>query len=93
MDANKNRYGSGGTGGERCFLMLEPAGMRDSGAIARRIARCDGVKEVHLTSGRYGFVVAANASQGNSIGEISTYVKRVSGAKCMNVAVSHMVYR
>ena len=87
QDVDKN------IGAGKCFLMIEPRGMRNSGAIARRIARCEGVREVHLTSGRYGFVVAANTSADKGADEISSAVKKVSGARNMNVAVSHMVYR
>lgn len=93
MDEKKNRDASKSMGNARCFLMLEPKGMTDSGAIARRIARCDGVKEVHLTSGRYGFIVTAQSGSENGFGTIGNEVKKASGSKSVSVAVSHMVYR
>ncbi len=76
-----------------CFLMLEPKGMTDSGAIARRITKCEGVKEVHLTSGRYGFIVTAQSQDENGLGSIGSSVKMASGSKSVSIAVSHMIYR
>ena len=94
VDEKKNRNASKSMGNAaKCFLMLEPRDMADSGAIARRIAKCEGVREVHLTSGRYGFVVMAQSYSKDWLGSIGSSVKRASGSKSVSVAVSHMIYR
>jgi len=72
-----------------CFLMVEPESMRDSGEIARKLARCKGVRGVHLTSGEYGFVVAAKANPSKIVSE----VRRVRGSKVVKIAVSQLVYK
>jgi DNA-binding Lrp family transcriptional regulator len=76
-----------------CFLLLEPGGFGNAGEVAKRIARCRGVKEVHLTSGRYGFVVSAKASTAEDLNRISTEVKKAVGSRSASVVVSHLVYR
>lgn len=93
MENGKNNARSGRGSGLRCFLLLEPRGLCDSGEVAKRIARCRGVREVHLTSGRYGFVVSAGASSNKDVKNISSAVRKASGSKSINVAVSHLVYR
>lgn len=75
-----------------CFLFLEPEESSDSGRIARDLAKCKGVKEVHLTSGRYGFVVAVKADE-KEIEGISNSIKKVGRAKLVNMAMSHFIYR
>ncbi len=76
-----------------CFLMLEPRGLCNSGEMAKRIVKLKGVREVHLTSGRYGFVVSANASTTIDLEHLSSEVKKASKSRSVNVAVSHLVYR
>jgi DNA-binding Lrp family transcriptional regulator len=76
-----------------CFLLLEPRGFCNSGETAKRIARCRGVKEVHLMSGRYGFVVSANASTAKDLDHISSAVRKASGSRSVKIAVSHFIYR
>lgn len=76
-----------------CFLLLEPKGLGNSGDVARRIARCRGVREVHLTSGNYGFVVSANMGAAKNLNRISSAVKKAAGSKSVKVAVSHFIYR
>jgi hypothetical protein len=75
------------------FLLLEPRSMCDSGEVAKRIARCRGVKEVHLTSGKYGFVVFAKADSGNTFDSITSSVRKLAKTKSVNLAVSQLVYR
>jgi DNA-binding Lrp family transcriptional regulator len=76
-----------------CFLLLEPRRLYDSGEVAMRLARCRGVKEVHLTSGRYGFVVSANADSTNEVKKISATLMKVAKSRSVSVAMSHFVYR
>ena len=76
-----------------CFLMLEPRGLCNSGEMAKRIARLKGVREVHLTSGRYGFVVSASVETAVELNRIRSAVKRTAGGKSVNVALSHLIYR
>lgn len=76
-----------------CFLLVEPRGLDNSGEIARRIAKYKGVKEVHLTTGRYGFVVSARTDSARDLEKLSASVKKTSRSRAMNVAVSHFVYR
>lgn len=76
-----------------CFLLIEPRGFGNSGEVAKRIARCRGVREVHLTSGNYGFVVSASTSAANGPNRISSAVKKAAGSRSVKVAVSHIVYR
>ena len=70
-----------------CFLLLEPKSLCNSGEVARRLAKCKGVKEVHLTSGSYGFVVSAEANPEKVTSEIRRFWK----SRPMKVAVSQMV--
>ena len=74
-----------------CFLLLEPESLCDSGKVAQKLSRCRGVKEVHVTSGRYGFVVAAKT--GEALKEVTTEVRRLRTIKSAYVAVSHLVYK
>ena len=77
--------------GKTCFLLLEPKSLCDSGEIARRLAKCKGVKEVHLTSGKYGFVVAAET--GDKVEEMTSEIGKLKEIKSTCVAVSHRIYR
>lgn len=91
---NANRTGRPETGKEptrTCFLFLEPKTLCNSGEIARRLVRCRGVKEVHLTSGKYGFVVTA--STGDELREITSEIGRLKEIKSAYVAVSNLVYK
>jgi poly-gamma-glutamate capsule biosynthesis protein CapA/YwtB (metallophosphatase superfamily) len=76
-----------------CFLLLEPRGLCNSGEVAKRMAKCRGVKEVHLTSGRFGCVVSANANSRNEVERISSALRKVAKSKSVSVAMSHFVYR
>lgn len=93
MDNGKGGRKARGSAAGTCFLLLEPRHLGNSGETARRIARCKGVREVHLTSGRYGFVVSANTNEANDVNCISSAVKKASRSRSVNVAVSHLVYR
>ncbi len=88
------RSGGGGKApSNSCFLLLEPKSMCDSGEVAKRIARCRGVEEVHLTSGKYGFVVFAKADPDNNFESISASVRKLAKTKTVKMAVSQLVYR
>lgn len=89
----KRRKVVGKSSANTCFLLLEPSNCRDSGEIARKLSRCRGVKEVHLTSGRYGFVVSARADSQSELNRISSVVRKAARSKCVNVALSHFMYR
>ncbi len=75
------------------FLLLEPDASSDSGELAKKLARCKGVKEVHLTSGKYGFVVSASASSEKGLEDIGSALKKAFGLKEVSLAMSHFVYR
>lgn len=74
-----------------CFLMLEPKSLCDSGRIARRLVRCKGVREVHLTSGKYGFVLSAET--GEALKEVASEIEKLDDIRSAYIAVSHLVYR
>jgi hypothetical protein len=76
-----------------CFLLLEPKNLCNSGDVARKLARCRGVREVHLTSGRYGFVVCAKAGSEKDFSLMSSSVRKLARARSVKMAVSQMVYR
>lgn len=91
-----NVNGTGGSKTEKeltrtCFLLLEPKTLCNSGEIARRLARCKGVKEVHLTSGKYGFVVTT--STGDALRGITSEIGRLKEIKSAYIAVSHLVQK
>lgn len=74
-----------------CFLMLEPKSLCDSGRVARRLIRCRGVREVHMTSGKYGFVLSAET--GEALKEVALEIGKLEEIKSAYIAVSHLVYR
>jgi hypothetical protein len=75
--------------GDTYFFLLEPKSLCDSGEVARRLAKCKGVKEVHLTSGKYGFVVSTDALPEN-VSRITSAMKK--SAVSVNVVISHYKY-
>ena len=79
---------------KQSFILLKPTRTCDSEKVAKRIAACEGVRAVCLTSGTYAYVVAA--SNGGE-GEIRRTCRRVrkaarSGGE-VSVAVNHYVYK
>jgi DNA-binding Lrp family transcriptional regulator len=72
-----------------CFLLLEPKTLCDSGEVAKRIAKCRGVKEVHITSGSYGFMVSAKANPE----KVASEIRKLGKSKSVKVAVSHLIYK
>ena len=74
-----------------CFLSRRA--FATLGRVARRLARCKGVKEVHLTSGKYGFVVFADADSSDEVKRISTSLMKVAKGKSVSIAVSHFIYK
>ncbi len=93
MDRGKSEAKKGMNRRRTCFLLLEPKRLCDSGEVARRLARCRGVKEVHLTSGKYGFVVSADADSSDEVKRISTSLMKVAKGKSVSIAVSHFIYK
>jgi DNA-binding Lrp family transcriptional regulator len=79
--------------GRMCFLLLEPRGLYNSGEVGMKLARCRGVKEVHLTSGKYGFIVSANADSGDEVKKISAALMKVARSRSVSVAMSHFIYK
>lgn len=80
-------------GGEKGFLFLKPNIVTNADRIARAIAMCKGVKEVFLTSGKYGYVVTVNTWKGGSIKQIKKSVKKISKIGEISVAVNHYLYK
>ncbi len=76
-----------------CFLLIEPHSQCNSGEIAKRLALGKGVREVHLTTGRYGFVVAAKIKSESEVNGMRMAAKRIVKDGNVSVAVSHIVYR
>jgi hypothetical protein len=95
---NKSSKGSFGAVsrklGRQSFIMLKPARTDDSEAVAKRIAACEGVRAVCLTSGTYAYVVAASNGSEGSIRRTCRRVKKaVGGGGEVSVAVNHYVYK
>jgi hypothetical protein len=80
--------------GRQSFIMLKPARTDDSETVAKRIAACEGVRAVCMTSGTYAYVVAAGNGQEGSIRRTCRLVRKVVGnGGEVSVAVNHYVYR
>jgi DNA-binding Lrp family transcriptional regulator len=76
------------------FILLKPARKYDAESVAKRIAACDGVKEVCLTSGSYAFVVAAKNGNEGDLCRVRDQVKRITrGSSEICVALNHYVYK
>ncbi len=76
-----------------CFLLIEPKAYCNSDDVAARLARCKGVKEVHLTTGKYGFVVSAKVKSDGDIKDISSAVRKTTKTNAVNVVTSQFVYK
>jgi len=93
MDGIKKNAKCGREAAKTCFLLLEPKNLCNSREVAERLSKFRGVKEVHLTSGRYGFIVSAKADSENDLRLLSMKIKKAGNTKSINMAVSHMIYR
>jgi DNA-binding Lrp family transcriptional regulator len=76
----------------RCrFYFLGPAANGNARSFVEKLARLKGVKEVHLTEGRYGFVVKA-VEIGHDHNQFENYVRTRVKTR-VEVAMSHYSYR
>ena len=76
------------------FILLKPSRASDSERMATRIAACDGVRAVCLTSGSYAYVVAArNGSEGDIRRTCRQVRKAIGSGGEASVAVNHYVYK
>lgn len=74
------------------FILLKPSRTGDSERVAKRIAACEGVRAVCLTSGNYAFVVAAK--NGSDIRRTCSKIRRAAGnGGEVSVALNHYVYK
>jgi len=74
------------------FILLKPSSTYDSEKVAKRIAACEGVRAVCLTSGNYAFVVAAK--NGGDIRKTCSRIRRAAGnGGEVSVALNHYVYK
>lgn len=78
---------------KRSFLMLEPKELCNADEVARAIALCKGVEEVHLTSGRYGFIITTKTSSEYAVKNIGSAAMRVAGSRALGIAMGHTVYK
>lgn len=85
VNRNKSCIVSRSISGES-FILLKPSTNGNSDAFARRLAMCRGVREVRLTSGEYGFVVAARQDSEKRI-------RKLAKRSMVKIAVNHYVYR
>ena len=80
--------------GGRASSCLKPARTGDSEAVAKRIAACEGVRAVCLTSGTYAYVVAARNGGEGAIRRTCRRVRKAAGSGGeVSVALNHYVYR
>jgi|SRR5271157_5481351 len=76
------------------FILLKPVRKYDAESVAKRLAECEGVEEVCLTSGSYAYVVAAKNGSEKSICKVRDQVRRiVRGGGEVSVALNHYVYK
>ncbi len=75
------------------FILLKPARMSNSETVAKRIAECEGVRAVCLTSGTYAYVVAASNGREGDIRRTYRQVRKAAGSGEISVALNHYVYR
>jgi hypothetical protein len=73
---------------ERDLILLKPKNGLDSDSVAKELAACSGVEAVHMTSGKYGFLIFARGSNG-SVGKV---ISRISGEDA-DVLANHYVYK
>lgn len=73
-----------------CFILLKPEVLSNAEKTARAIATFKGVKEVKITSGDYGFIVAAEHDES---GRISSRIMRLTRRPKSSIAISHYAYR
>ena len=79
---------------KQSFILLKPARMCDSESVAKRIAACEGVRAVCLTSGNYAYVVAASNGSEDDIRRTCRRVRKAAGSGGeVSVALNHYVYR
>jgi len=71
---------------ERDLILLRPRKGLDTESAAKELASCAGVESVHLTSGKYGFLVFA---KGNSDG-VGRVVNKIGDG---DVLSNHYVYK
>jgi hypothetical protein len=73
------------------FYFVKPLSNCDSKSIGNRLIALDGVKEVHMTDGKYGFVIKSNSPESNCADSLTTRI-RASMKSRIEVASSHYVY-
>jgi hypothetical protein len=79
---------------KQSFIMLKPARTDNSENVAKRIAACEGVRAVCLTSGTYAYVVAASNGREGDIRRTCRRVRKAAGRGGeVSVALNHFVYR
>ena len=71
------------------IVLVEPDEKCESHTAANCLAKCQGVKEVHLTSGSYGIIV-----QGKDASDLHKIMAKARKyGKAANFAVKHLTYR
>ncbi len=79
---------------KQSFILLKPARTGDSEGVAKRIAACEGVRAVCLTSGSYAYVVTARNGTADDIRRTCRLVRKTAGSGGeVSVALNHYVYR
>jgi hypothetical protein len=57
------------------FYFVRPAENRDARSIASKLASLDGIREVYMTEGKYGFVVKAVEAKHQDPERIASYME------------------
>ncbi|MGI0141128.1 MAG: hypothetical protein ACREBF_00540 [Candidatus Micrarchaeales archaeon] len=73
------------------FIILKPSSSINSHIVAKEIAMCEGVKEVALTTGEFGFVVRVESRIG--IEGIKRKISAITHSKKASILVKHFSYR
>lgn len=73
------------------ILLLRPRGHINTDRVAKTIACCDGVQHVSLSSGEFGFVVAAKHN-GSGIDEVKRSIRAALKGADMVTVTNHYVY-
>ncbi|MDE1870154.1 MAG: Lrp/AsnC ligand binding domain-containing protein [Candidatus Micrarchaeota archaeon] len=75
------------------FLLLKPKLPLNSQKIARAIAMCNGVREVFLTSGDYGFVIKVEEKGRAKLQTVRRSISRIAKGGKISIANMHYLYK
>jgi hypothetical protein len=70
------------------FYFVRPAENGDARSVASKLASLDGIQEVYMTEGKYGFVVKAVEAKSQDPLRLASYMKTSLKGK-VDMALSH----